>query len=103
MNRYSAPNGRFGFGMYFSATSGKAHDYCQKGPPSDCGLYHMFVVKVVAGRASKVQRSPWSQGGVPDGFDSVVGDPASVDELNYDEILVDCEHAVYPLFLVTYK
>ncbi|GJJ10242.1 hypothetical protein Clacol_004468 [Clathrus columnatus] len=87
--------GRFGRGIYTSATSAKAHDY-QKNTgsfPNNAVLLN----KVVVGKGKKLGQEDPTLTDAPSGFDSIIGEPAGanfVSDLNYDELIVYREEAI---------
>ncbi|KAH9932390.1 ADP-ribosylation [Fomitopsis serialis] len=91
--------GRFGAGIYTSATSSKANDYVQErgGSPYKA----MLLSDVVMGKAIKLTVDSPSLTQPPVGYDSVVGQPGK--SLNYDEAIVYKNEAIRPLFLVIYR
>ncbi|KZT64766.1 ADP-ribosylation [Daedalea quercina L-15889] len=91
--------GRFGAGIYTSATSSKANDYVD-----ECGgspFKAMLLSDVVMGRAVKMAIGDEDLTQPPAGYDSVIGEPGN--DLNYDEAIVYKNEAIRPLFLVIYK
>jgi len=91
--------GRFGAGIYTSATSSKANDYIKELGGSTCKA--MILSQVVMGRTVKLTREDQTLRQPPSGFDSVVGEPGG--DLNYDESIVYTNDAIRPLFLVTFQ
>jgi hypothetical protein len=94
---------RFGKGSYFSATSGKSHDYSTLSEKAVNGtrMRLMFLCKVAVGRAYRTQEDRPDLIAPPAGFDSVVGVPGK--RLNYDECVVYDEHAAMPSYLIAYS
>ncbi|KAH9932383.1 uncharacterized protein B0H18DRAFT_55450 [Fomitopsis serialis] len=91
--------GRFGAGIYTSATSSKSHDYAQQlGGGSKYKA--MLLTDVVMGKTIKLTTGDPSLTEPPHGYDSVVGEPGG--DLNYDEAIVYRDDAIRPLFLVIY-
>ncbi|KAH9992440.1 ADP-ribosylation [Russula vinacea] len=90
--------GRFGAGIYTSATSSKANDYSfGSASPNKA----MLVNDVVMGKVVKLTRTDTSLGQPPHGFDAVIGEPGG--DLNYDECVVYNNDAIRPSFLVIYR
>ncbi|KAI0081354.1 ADP-ribosylation [Panus rudis PR-1116 ss-1] len=91
--------GRFGKGIYTSATSSKADDYALD---RELGQFKaMLLNEVVIGRTVKLTESDTSLTKPPNGYDSVTGVPGG--DLNYDECIVYQNDAIRPLYLVIYK
>jgi hypothetical protein len=110
---------RFGYGIYTTATSSKAHTYTNQ----SVRVRAMFVVHVVAGNTCN-RVDTWTQEDMqltapPPGFDSVLGRVAAnweggaVDDagykcakarhtLNYDELVTYTPDANLPAFLILY-
>ncbi|EPS93927.1 hypothetical protein FOMPIDRAFT_1135248 [Fomitopsis schrenkii] len=91
--------GRFGAGIYTSATSSKANDYVLE--PGGSGFKAMLLNDVVLGRVIKMTTGDENLTQPPTGHDSVVGEPGG--DLNYDEAIGKGNEAIRPLFLVIYK
>ncbi|KAL6078970.1 PARP catalytic domain-containing protein [Balamuthia mandrillaris] len=91
---------RFGQGLYLSSTSSKANDYTNNCLMSG-GYRAMFLCYVVVGKGWKILQDSPSLPGPPKGFHSVLGEVGS--SLNYDEVIVYTEEAVYPAYLIIYK
>ncbi|KAH9830117.1 uncharacterized protein C8Q71DRAFT_378717 [Rhodofomes roseus] len=91
--------GRFGKGIYISATSSKSNDYVQErgGSPYKA----MLLNDVVMGKTKKLTTGDMTLMEPPAGYDSVVGEPGA--DLNYDEAIVYRDDAIRPLFLIIYK
>ncbi|KAH9932380.1 ADP-ribosylation [Fomitopsis serialis] len=91
--------GRFGKGIYTSATSSKSNDYVKVlgGSPHKA----MLLNDVVLGKTKKLTTNNSGLTEPPQGYDSVVGEPGGV--LNYDEAVVYKNEAIRPLFLIIYK
>jgi len=90
--------GRFGAGIYTSATSSKANDYsAESASPNKA----MLLNDVVMGRAVKLTRTNTSLRKPPPGFDAVIGEPGG--DLNYDECVVYNNDAIRPSFLIIYR
>ncbi|CCM01087.1 uncharacterized protein FIBRA_03135 [Fibroporia radiculosa] len=91
--------GRFGAGIYTSATSSKANDYVKEngGSPYRAALLN----DVVLGKAKKLFTGDTSLTAPPQGYDSVIGEPGG--DLNYDESIVYKNEAICPLFLIIYR
>ncbi|KAI0794920.1 hypothetical protein C8Q75DRAFT_748043 [Abortiporus biennis] len=92
--------GRFGAGIYTSATSSKAHDYVAQSPTAPSSYEAILLNDVVVGKTKKLTVSDPSLIEPPAGFDSVTGEPGG--DLNYDECIVYKNDAIRPLFLVVY-
>ncbi|GBE87737.1 hypothetical protein SCP_1104140 [Sparassis crispa] len=91
--------GRFGAGIYTSATSSKANDYAVNSGGSPYKA--MFLNEVVMGKGIKLTRDNVSLTEPPVGYDSVIGEPGG--SLNYDESIVYTNDAIRPMFLVIYR
>jgi len=91
--------GRFGEGIYTSATSSKANDYVAS--LSSMTTRAMLLNYVVMGKAIKMTANQPNLKEPPTGYDSVVGEPGG--DLNYDESIVYDNDAIRPIFLVIYK
>ncbi|KAI0799817.1 ADP-ribosylation [Irpex lacteus] len=96
--------GRFGQGIYTSATSSKANDYVdeQGMSPYKC----MLLNDVILGNAKKLYTDQPNLTQPPTGYDSVIGEPGH--SLNYDEAIgmhhdILWNGAIRPLFLVIYQ
>ncbi|KAI9465774.1 hypothetical protein BJY52DRAFT_1143683 [Lactarius psammicola] len=72
--------GRFGAGIYTSATSSKANDYCAGSASLNKA---MLLNDVVLGKTVKLTTNDESLTKPPGGNDSVIGEPGG--DLNYDE------------------
>jgi len=90
--------GRFGAGIYTSATSSKASDYSAETASSNKA---MLLNDVVMGRVIKLTRTNTSLRRPPPGFDAVIGEPG--EDLNYDECVVYDNDAIRPSFLIIYR
>ncbi|KDQ55824.1 hypothetical protein JAAARDRAFT_180676 [Jaapia argillacea MUCL 33604] len=93
--------GRFGAGIYTTATSSKANDYSSNAIPSPRKA--LLLNSVVVGRGYKLTRDNPSLTKPPVGYDSVVGEPAVGGSLNYDELVVYRNDAIRPSYLVIYQ
>ncbi|KAL6299580.1 ADP-ribosylation, partial [Sparassis latifolia] len=93
--------GRFGAGIYTSATSSKANDYAVNSGGSPYKA--MFLNEVVMGKGIKLTRDNVSLTEPPVGYDSVIGEPGG--SLNYDESIgtPSINDAIRPMFLVIYR
>ncbi|KAL6061398.1 PARP catalytic domain-containing protein [Balamuthia mandrillaris] len=94
---------RFGFGLYFSATSSKSHSYndnSERVGPRGERLRVMFLCKVATGREYVTNNSK-NFNGLPRGYDSVVGVPGN--ELNHDETVIYNDVAAIPSYLIVYS
>ncbi|KAH9958350.1 hypothetical protein BC827DRAFT_1136328, partial [Russula dissimulans] len=94
--------GRFGVGIYTSATSSKvsehyANDYSTS---TTSPFKAMLLNDVVMGKAIKLRWTDTSLTKPPQGYDSVIGEPGG--ELNYDEAEVEKQDAICPSFLIIY-
>ncbi|KAJ3557059.1 hypothetical protein NM688_g1676 [Phlebia brevispora] len=110
--------GRFGAGIYTSATSSKVRsllvfiEYASLPIPQETlqandyvatkrSTYKaMLLCEVIMGNAVKLTVNHPHLTSPPRGYDSVVGEPG--DDLNYDESIVYRNDAIRPLFLVIY-
>ncbi|TCD67833.1 hypothetical protein EIP91_011895 [Steccherinum ochraceum] len=90
--------GRFGAGIYTSATSSKANDYTCNAVPARTRV--MLLNWVVMGKTIKMTEGDTTLTEPPTGYDSVVGEPGG--DLNYDESIVYDNDAIRPAFLVVY-
>ncbi|KAI0056239.1 ADP-ribosylation [Artomyces pyxidatus] len=90
--------GRFGAGLYTSATSSKANDYVSEQGQSP--FRSMLLNNVVLGKTVKLTTSDTSLTQPPRGYDSVIGEPGG--DLNYDESIVYTNDAIRPSYLVIY-
>jgi len=90
--------GRFGEGIYATATSSKANDYSSGSMSPNKA---MLLNDVVMGRVVKLTRTDTSLKQPPHGFDAVVGEPG--EDLNYDECVVYNDDAIRPSFLIIYR
>lgn len=90
--------GRFGAGIYTSATSSKANDYVEEvgGSPHKA----ILMSNVVMGIPIKLTTNQPNLTQPPTGYDSVVGEPGG--DLNYDESIVYNNDAIRPRYLVIY-
>ncbi|EED84375.1 predicted protein [Postia placenta Mad-698-R] len=77
--------GRFGEGIYTSATSSKANDYVAEGGGSSYRA--MLLNDVVMGKTIKLTADNPNLKEPPQGYDSVVGEPGG--SLNYDESIAN--------------
>ncbi|PCH44628.1 ADP-ribosylation [Wolfiporia cocos MD-104 SS10] len=91
--------GRFGPGIYTSATSSKSNDYVDElgGSPYKA----LLLNDVVLGKTKKEYTDQPNYTEAPAGYDSVIGEPGG--DLNYDESIVYKNEAIRPLFLVIYR
>ncbi|KAH3764115.1 C2H2 zinc finger protein [Pelomyxa schiedti] len=94
---------RFGMGLYFTSTSGKANDYSS---PSERrtqsgGLRRaMLLCKVIVGNPHLTKVNAPALAGPPPGCHSVVGQTGV--DLNYDEVVIYDERAAIPAYLLWY-
>ncbi|KAI0090989.1 hypothetical protein BDY19DRAFT_886832 [Irpex rosettiformis] len=91
--------GRFGAGIYTSSTSSKASDYSQN-TDLNAPLKAIFLNKVIVGRGYKMTQDNTSLTAPPAGFDSVLAEKGA--RLNHDELVVYCNEAIRPSYLVMY-
>ncbi|THH31281.1 hypothetical protein EUX98_g2930 [Antrodiella citrinella] len=91
--------GRFGEGIYTSATSSKANDYVVS--LSSAATRAILLNYVVMGKTIKMTSNQSDLKEPPTGYDSVVGEPGG--DLNYDESIVYDNDAIRPIFLVIYE
>ncbi|KAI0317115.1 ADP-ribosylation [Amylostereum chailletii] len=90
--------GRFGAGIYTSATSSKANDYvAERGTSSYRAL---LLNDVVLGKTVKLTTGNPTLTEPPQDCDSVIGEPGG--DLNYDESIVYKNEAIRPAFLVIF-
>lgn len=94
-------SGRYGKGIYTSATSSKSNDYTNTN--TSTGFKAMLVCSVVCGNPHKPTSSAWGPVSLPYGYHSVVGDPQYDRELNYDELVCYNNEAVLPSYLIIYR
>jgi len=90
--------GRFGAGIYTSATSSKANDYYAGSASANKA---MLLNDVVMGKTVKLTTTDESLTKPPGGHDSVIGEPGG--DLNYDESIVYNNDAIRASFLIIYK
>lgn len=90
--------GRFGVGIYTSATSSKADGYVFD---HQSRYKCMLLNTVVMGRIIKLTTNDESLTQPPPGYDAVVGEPGG--DLAYDESIVYENDAIRPLYLVIYE
>jgi len=91
--------GRFGTGIYTSATSSKqANDYYEGNASPNRA---MLLNDVVMGRTIKLMQDDESLTQPPAGYDAVIGEPGG--NLNYDECIVYNNDAIRASFLIVYK
>lgn len=100
-------NQRFGFGVYLSSTSSKCDDYTGVRVNN---LAHaaqerrlLFLCKAAVGRARKLPGPSMNLVNAPQGFDSVIGDPAVYRGLRYDELVLYNTTAILPSYVVVYE
>jgi hypothetical protein len=76
--------GRFGKGIYTSATASKSNDYIYE----NSSAYRAFILaKVVVGKGKTMHATDPTLTEAPNGYDSVIGKPGG--DLNYDELSVN--------------
>ncbi|KAI0337036.1 hypothetical protein BDW22DRAFT_1340582, partial [Trametopsis cervina] len=90
---------RFGAGIYTSSTSSKSNDYAQN-TDSSAPLKAILLNKVVVGKGYKMTQDNTSMTAPPAGFDSVLAEKGA--RLNHDELVVYCNEAIRPSYLVMY-
>ncbi|KAF8890341.1 hypothetical protein CPB85DRAFT_263149 [Mucidula mucida] len=90
--------GRFGKGIYTSATSSKANDYIKNHAASDYNA--ILLNNVVIGRGKKLTYDNTNLMAAPATFDSVLGEKGG--SLNHDEVVVYKGEAIRPSYLVVY-
>ncbi|KAI0300493.1 hypothetical protein B0F90DRAFT_1951105 [Multifurca ochricompacta] len=90
--------GRFGAGIYTSATSSKANDYYAGSASPNRA---MLLNDVVMGKTIKLKTTNTSLTKPPPGYDAVIGEPGG--DLNYDECIVYDNDAIRASFLIIYK
>ncbi|KAI0784004.1 hypothetical protein BC629DRAFT_1594122 [Irpex lacteus] len=91
--------GRFGAGIYTSSTSSKSNDYSSN-IDSNAPLKAILLNKVVVGKGYKMTQDNTTLTAPPTGFDSVLAEKGS--RLNHDELVVYCNDAIRPSYLVMY-
>ncbi|KAG8791390.1 hypothetical protein FRC16_000430, partial [Serendipita sp. 398] len=92
--------GRFGCGLYTSATSSKSESYTTNKTPSPYKA--MLMAKVVVGRGYKMTQDDTTRTAAPAGYHSVLGEPDTAGSLNYDELVVYDNDAIRPAYLIVY-
>ncbi|EIM80823.1 ADP-ribosylation [Stereum hirsutum FP-91666 SS1] len=92
--------GRFGKGIYTSATSSKSDAYARRAGSTPSPYKAMFLNKVVVGNGYKVKHDMPSFTAPPAGYDSVLAEVGG--SLNYDELVVYTDKAIRPSYLVLY-
>ncbi|KAI0266411.1 hypothetical protein BC834DRAFT_874457 [Gloeopeniophorella convolvens] len=90
--------GRFGAGIYTSATSSKANDYVTGSASPNRA---MLINDVVMGKTVKLTTTNTMLTQPPTGYDAVIGEPGG--DLNYDECIVYNNDAIRVSFLIIYK
>ncbi|EGN91895.1 hypothetical protein SERLA73DRAFT_118039 [Serpula lacrymans var. lacrymans S7.3] len=98
--KYFTKWGRFGRGIYTSATSSKSNDYINNGVTHPYKA--IFLAHVSVGRASIQYNDNANLTQPPNGYDSVIGEPKQGGSLNYDELIVYRNDAIRPSYLVMY-
>lgn len=91
--------GRFGSGIYTSATSSKANDYVKEG--GETSYKTMLLNQVILGKPVTLTQNNDKLVKAPLGYDSVFGQPG--DDLNYDEYVVYKNEAIRPAYLVVFE
>ncbi|CAG8658708.1 6602_t:CDS:2 [Ambispora leptoticha] len=96
---------RFGRGLYFSGTSSKSDDYNEKSLKNYNGFKYkaMLLNKVVVGKGFPQIVDDTNLVRPPNGYDSILGEPSSTGNLNYDEVVVYDEAACLPQYLIIYR
>ncbi|CAG7848332.1 SubName: Full=Uncharacterized protein {ECO:0000313/EMBL:CCA74101.1} [Serendipita indica DSM 11827] len=92
--------GRFGCGLYTSATSSKSDSYTTNKVPSQYKA--MLLNKVVVGNGYKLKTDDTTRTAPPSGYHSVLGEPDAAGSLNYDELVVYDNDAIRPAYLIVY-
>ncbi|CAG7849688.1 SubName: Full=Uncharacterized protein {ECO:0000313/EMBL:CCA74100.1} [Serendipita indica DSM 11827] len=77
--------GRFGCGLYTSATSSKSDSYTSNKKTSQYKA--MLLSKVIVGNGYKLTNNSTQLTGPPAGYHSVLGEPDTAGALNYDELV----------------
>ncbi|KAG8945299.1 hypothetical protein FRC04_001076 [Tulasnella sp. 424] len=104
-----APGSMFGKGVYTSGTSSKcalnipwraAVSWIRQASRTITLPCYVDVCRDLAGKAMKLTRADHNLVAAPTGFDSVRGVPGG--GLNYDELVVDDNNQIRPLYLVIY-
>ncbi|KAK0236145.1 hypothetical protein EDD85DRAFT_791505 [Armillaria nabsnona] len=90
--------GRFGKGIYTSATTSKANDYIHNNGHSDYRA--VLLNNVVVGKGRKLRQDDPTLTQAPAGFDSVLGERGG--SLNHDELIVYKGEAIKPSYVVVY-
>lgn len=96
--------GRFGTGIYTSATSSKSHDYIRNRSRNLWKLrtaspfQAILLNQVVVGTSKHLQVNADYLKRPPEGYDSVSGEAGR--DLNYDETVVYSNEAILPAFLI---
>jgi len=90
---------RFGAGIYTTACSSKADDYCIN-LHGRAGLRVLLVSRVVVGKALKKRKNATNLTGVSLPYHSLVGEPGG--DLNYQETVVYDNDAIRPAYLIVY-
>jgi len=90
--------GRFGAGIYTSATSSKANDYYGGNASPNRAI---LLNDVVMGKTVKLTTTNQSLTQPPTGYDAVIGEPGG--DLNYDECIVYKNEAIRASFLIVYR
>ncbi|KAJ3350468.1 hypothetical protein HDU91_006244 [Kappamyces sp. JEL0680] len=94
--------GRFGRGIYFTSSSGKANDYTQQvevGAPQV-----MFIGQVLLGNRREPLASEWSNSlPAPSSYDSVHAKAGVIPDLFYDEYVVYKGEQCIPRYIVEYR
>lgn len=100
---------RYGYGLYFSPTSSKSHDYntnSERLRPHSHGRQRrwrcMFLCNVVVGKAFETEEGFMKPEDCPPrGYQSVHGVTGKA--LNYDEVVVYTEEQAVPSYLIVYS
>ncbi|PBK75917.1 ADP-ribosylation [Armillaria solidipes] len=90
--------GRFGKGIYTSATTSKANDYIHNTGHSDYRA--VLLNNVVVGKGRKLRQDDPTLTQAPAGFDSVLGERGG--SLNHDELVVYKGEAIKPSYVIVY-
>ena len=108
----SGSGGRYGAGLYFSATSSKSNDYADGMQRNDADRTYRAVLlcNVAAGKSYETRvgrpfmKDTQMKSILADGHDSIHGIPSDAcNGLNYDELVVYGEDQVIPAFLIVYE
>jgi len=90
--------GRFGEGIYTSATSSKSNDYYGGSASPNRAV---LLNDVVMGKTIKLTTNTPNLTEPPAGYDAVIGEPGG--DLNYDESIVYTNDAIRASYLIVYN